>query len=263
MTLSLRATPGGGGVILSDGVPRLTVDATGNLVGTLTPAPGDKSFNLANTEFVNSVMGSYRGYLQVNSALVLSAAQIGVSLQMASAASQITLPLANSVPAGSAYHVINTWSTAKEVFKQAADTLYAGGSLKSSLSLGFGESATIVSNGANIWFVVAGTELLKTADMFGSSKARNGWQKLPGGLIIQWGRTPDSAASDIFVPFPIAFPNAYFSLTFGNDSVGAQNLNVRTTTQSVGLGGFFYAAKYSGSSANISGFGADFITIGY
>ncbi len=40
------------------------------------------------------------------------------------------------------------------------------------------------------------------------SKATNGYQKLPSGLIIQWGYGYVSATSTATITFPIAFPNA-------------------------------------------------------
>ena len=47
---------------------------------------------------------------------------------------------------------------------------------------------------------------------FLSSKVANGWQKLEGGLIIQWGTAgfagSNSPAVQTTVAFPIAFPNA-------------------------------------------------------
>lgn len=36
----------------------------------------------------------------------------------------------------------------------------------------------------------------------------NGYQKLPGGLILQWGRASTSAAGTAAITFPIAFPTA-------------------------------------------------------
>ncbi len=51
---------------------------------------------------------------------------------------------------------------------------------------------------------------------FASSQAGNGYQKLPGGLIIQWGSVTTSASNDVGVTFPIAFPNNAFSVTLGN-----------------------------------------------
>lgn len=39
--------------------------------------------------------------------------------------------------------------------------------------------------------------------------AANGYQKLPGGLIIQWGKTSTAVSSaNLSVAFPVAFPNA-------------------------------------------------------
>lgn len=50
----------------------------------------------------------------------------------------------------------------------------------------------------------------KLADAFkGGNQDFSGYQKLPGGLIMQWGITSNIAAgSNITVTFPIAFPNA-------------------------------------------------------
>jgi hypothetical protein len=45
---------------------------------------------------------------------------------------------------------------------------------------------------------------------FSSSKAINGYQKLPSGLILQWGKTSPTAISSggsLTITFPIAFPN--------------------------------------------------------
>lgn len=42
--------------------------------------------------------------------------------------------------------------------------------------------------------------------------ATSGYQKLPGGIILQWGITASLAAGAFTVTFPIAFPNAgYFA----------------------------------------------------
>lgn len=52
------------------------------------------------------------------------------------------------------------------------------------------------------------------------SPAANGYQKLPGGLILQWGfRT--AAAGSVAVSFPLAFPNACFSVTATRAAAGS------------------------------------------
>lgn len=53
----------------------------------------------------------------------------------------------------------------------------------------------------------------KFADEFVASLAINGYQKLPSGLIIQWGITGALAAGQsTFVTFPISFPNAIWAI---------------------------------------------------
>lgn len=43
---------------------------------------------------------------------------------------------------------------------------------------------------------------------FGNSKGTSGYQKLPNGLIIQWGVGALTKTANITNNFPIAFPNA-------------------------------------------------------
>jgi hypothetical protein len=52
------------------------------------------------------------------------------------------------------------------------------------------------------------------ASDFYSSFTANGWQRFPGGLIMQWGSLPTtSATTSANITFPIPFPNAVFSVT--------------------------------------------------
>lgn len=48
----------------------------------------------------------------------------------------------------------------------------------------------------------------KFADEFVASLAASGYQKLPSGLIIQWGYVQNSNAGQVTVTFPVAFPVA-------------------------------------------------------
>ena len=58
----------------------------------------------------------------------------------------------------------------------------------------------------------------------GASKTQNGYQKLPSGVIIQWGMVADSP-SGTNVTFPVAFPTVCASLqiTRGGGTVGGSN----------------------------------------
>ena len=50
---------------------------------------------------------------------------------------------------------------------------------------------------------------LKEIFVNGSRKTQNGYQKLPGGLIVQWGMVADNVQN---VTFPVAFPTGCVSL---------------------------------------------------
>lgn len=53
------------------------------------------------------------------------------------------------------------------------------------------------------------------------SLAVSGYQKLPSGLIIQWGSWDGGPAASGTSSFPIAFPNEVFKMIFGVSSIGS------------------------------------------
>lgn len=58
------------------------------------------------------------------------------------------------------------------------------------------------------------------ADSFSSSLAATGYQRLHGGLIIQWGAVSVGANTTAAVTFPIAFPNACLRVINGLEQTG-------------------------------------------
>ena len=75
---------------------------------------------------------------------------------------------------------------------------------------------------------------LRLAEAFQGSNmshAASGYQKLPGGLILQWGQATTSASADITVVFPVAFPTGVFSITAAAAEGGTGAfINYNTTT---------------------------------
>jgi len=81
-----------------------------------------------------------------------------------------------------------------------------------------------------------------TTNFTGSNQSitANGWQKMPGGLIIQWGKVVAAAGNTTTaVTFPLAFPNAVFSVvstvegdtnTGDTANLGAIKTNAITTS---------------------------------
>jgi hypothetical protein len=75
-----------------------------------------------------------------------------------------------------------------------------------------------------------------TFNQFSSSLASTGYQKLPSGLIIQWG-TVGVTSSGNAATFPIAFPTAVYSLALGQGNTGIP-ANCYSAVSTVSLTGF-------------------------
>jgi len=109
------------------------------------------------------------------------------------------------------------------------------------------------------------TDLLRglPAD-FTCSKNANGYQKLPTGLIIQWGRgltTSDSNGIASFT-FPIAFPNACFQVVAVD--VGDACYDYGIEDGQINTTGFSCDVKFSnGNVAASVPVGIRYIAIGY
>lgn len=100
---------------------------------------------------------------------------------------------------------------------------------------------------------------------FAALMSPNGYVAFPtwmGGLIIQWGRTPDSIANaDIVVTLPTTFPRDVYSIAFAGDTFpGTVNFN-RSLTE-LGRGSFKYSAMATGLSTKYAGYGCYYIAIG-
>lgn len=106
---------------------------------------------------------------------------------------------------------------------------------------------------------------LTTAAFTGTNqlKATSGYQKLPGGLIIQWGRTGNyTGESGLIVTLPIAFPTACLSAVATTELSSAQNADswaqvYAVTETSIGI--------YTQQGANANGYPmtARYMAIGY
>jgi hypothetical protein len=73
----------------------------------------------------------------------------------------------------------------------------------------------------------------KFADEFGALQQNTGWQKLPSGLIIQWGfSTPAGAGVIAAVTLPVAYPNAHLvAMGSSSNNVGYAGATKINTSQ--------------------------------
>lgn len=175
-----------------------------------TPAQFDNSVKRASTAFVQRAIGSFRTETPINTSTTLDASAIGQLIVGSTGSYTTTLPLANSVPAGSCISFVgSTGISSWTVQRQGTDVLDNNGG-NTSFNIGVGDSAVLESNGVGTWRIVNGSVSLKNSTLFAASKSSSGYCKLPNGLIIQWG-SPIVLESVRTLTFPIAFPNACLS----------------------------------------------------
>ncbi|KVT56374.1 gp53-like domain-containing protein [Burkholderia ubonensis] len=206
---------------------------TGAPKGT-TPGQFDGSTRLATTAFVQRALGNFQAVASVSSAVTLTAADAGRAFTLNAGAS-VTLPLFSSVQPGASFVFVNAGPTVT-ISRQGSDLLFGpsaaqNGSLTGNatgVTLQTGDWCTITA--MITWEVTAGSPLLTLNNgAFGAVLAGSGYQKLPSGLIIQWGYTSVPANSLLTVPLPIAFPNASFGVACAADDPAANGTQYRWT----------------------------------
>lgn len=183
----------GAGVVVPKGMPvEIVSDGT--------------NFGLAN----RGVMGSLADQVNVTvNNTTLNASDAGKRINANSDGINIYLPPLAQVNTGAVYWIHA--SAACTILKQGADTLLAGNSTPSSVAMAAGEFAVFVA-GQGSWNMEGGDTELLYSPRFGASLAASGYQKLPSGLIIQWGVNSGTPSGYSTYSFPIAFPTAAYGI---------------------------------------------------
>jgi hypothetical protein len=96
-----------------------------------------------------------------------------------------------------------------------------------------------------------------------SGGSTSGYQKLPGGLIIQWGSVTTGGSGTATATFPITFPHAILSVTQTLQESGTQWYS--DTIASSSASGYSMAVGVSYSNGVLAGGGLvyDYIALGY
>ncbi len=216
-------------ITLAPGESMMLVRSTGSTIwydawaGRSAPtAPQfDNAVSPATTEFVQRALGSFSGAVSYGvAAVALTAADVGKAVTF-SVASTATLPDAATVPPGASLFISAPTIGNVTLTRAGANTIQRNDN--SSVTSFVVEAGTSVrlrqGNGGTAWLVVEGDGLLKYSSLFGASLAANGYQRLPSGLIMQWG-TVASVSTNTLVTLPITFPNAILTVV-GSDSDSA------------------------------------------
>jgi len=175
-----------------------------------TPSSADNSTRLATTAYVQTGLAT-------KAALAGSSGQVFSVANAASASQALPLGQAQSTFAALAGSSTQTFSVANAASSSQAVPL---GQAQSTF-------ATLTGSSAQTFSVSPGASTNQAVNFgqFASSLSANGYQILPGGLILQWGITsafPTGAStSSVTGTFPVNFPNNAFVIVGTPDNLAA------------------------------------------
>ncbi len=238
-----------------------------------TPAQFDNTTKTATTAFVKRQGLQFSTYTDLAASRSLSAADIGCVL-MNGGANTLTIPTPNSLglPPGAAV-LVTSYSGNCTVAFSGSTYAYGAGGLSANLIIQPGEFLILTAQTSGTAWAAGGTANMGNLASFTASKNSNGYQKLPGGLIIQWGAVSGyntgavGAITTWSGSFPMAFPNACLSVTLNAGEVAGTYETLEhtysafgwnTTTLSVGV-----ERQQGGSSGTSDIFNVRYIAIGY
>jgi len=199
-----------------------------------TPAQFDNTTKAATTAFVRASGLQAAGTLVVFATSTLTSANVGKATLINVNSSVQTLPLGSTLPDG-ALIALESVGLSNTIQRQGTDGIYTlTGTPVTSLAMGQGDTLQLVwSAGAANWIIIGGSAALQYAGLFGSSIAVSGYQKLPSGLIIQWGTGTGVVGAGATYNFPIAFPTncrAVIATAVATANMAVVQESVPTTT---------------------------------
>ncbi len=252
-TVTLARIPGDGVWYALHGSAALRYSGAMKAAVWTTQPQFDSSKALATTEFVQRALGSLRGIVHVSEAVSLTAAHVGVLLVggVELSGKTITLPPVASVALGAQINFSAGANAAPVTIKGYGSEVIApgpgSGFIVNSFDMTALDSVVLVNVGSG-WRMVGGSQLNKNSVQFSAGLSSNGYQKLPSGLIRQWGSIVVSGAGTVgVVTFPIAFSNATLNVMVC--ATGTPMVDQRALTDSVvstnGMNVTYYGAGAS------------------
>ncbi|WP_339490589.1 phage tail protein [Pseudomonas rhizophila] len=218
-----------------------------------TPPQFDNTKALATSEFVKRMGVEWSNFISVNASTVLGNTSVGgIVSASSSTAINVTLPPTGPVGPGAMIMVLSGGSGAVTLLASNGEQITNASSSAITLVLGQGDSA-LLTRLTGEWRLVGGSLSNKHSSQFGASLSVNGSQKLPSGLILQWGSFQCPANSTNTITLPVTFPNAFLhGYTTITDNVASVSASPIATLLPLGLSTFSLRSYYSASAMLVS-----------
>jgi hypothetical protein len=227
----------------------LAATAAGDVTAKNTPPQFDSDKSVATTDFVQRALGNKASMLVIPSAMSLTAAHAGMALVTGGTGYTVTLPPISTLAEGAIISITNSGTGPVTIAPNGADIIDPGFNSVANFTIPLGDHIDFeCSKSGTRWFF-HGTGNLANSAQFERSTANAGYQKLPGGLIIQWFKLETLGVQGATSTFPTPFPTACLGVfvTCANGSspiamsvsnVSATNFKVYATTVPVGFSAF-------------------------
>jgi hypothetical protein len=200
------------------------------------------------------------GVAPTGASIALDNTYLGKYVSLAGALAQTaSLPLLSGVSNGAQLLIHNPTTFLKTVTVQGSDVISPEGNTYTSILLGQGDTVLFTKE-SGVWRAY-GTGVLKYAAQFAATVNSAGYQRLPSGLIEEWGQfnSVGTANPNTTITFPVAFPNACIGCfpSIGGTTLGTWIAQVATTSKTgatlscqnngamaTAVGGSYYALGY-------------------
>lgn len=241
--------------------PKVSPAFTGNPT-VPTAAQFDADTSVASTEFVQRALGNYRSTMQyTDQTAAMNAADAGKVIICGGASNTLTLPSVASCPIGSAFHFFSQGGITN-IFAASGNRIGVGqANYESKVSIIGNEFFSIENVGGDAWCVVSGTPMFKNTGIFGASITNSGYQKLPSGLILQWGQFVSGSVGVASAIFPITFPTAcLLALPTCGERSSIQGADIFAPGAKTASGCVFYGSTDADTAASMI---FNYIALGY
>lgn len=224
--------------------------------GSSTPAPGIIHIT-AEDSTTDAYSVSEIGLYDANNVLFAIAGSSSIYLSKYSASTallSVDISLAN-VPVGTV-----TIGNANFTNPPATESTMGVAEIATSAEVTAGTDDTRIVTPAKLMLAgfvkKTGDTMTGDLNLAGVSNTVNGYSKLPNGFILQWGRITGGDGG-YNVVFPVAFPNACYSVVASTSGSSGGPTQYRVYVQSLTTTGFYYFTGGGGS------FGSTWMAIGY
>lgn len=232
------------------------------MLTAVSPSQFDNTAKFATTSFVQRASGNFQTLVTIASGTTyaLTALQSGSLVNFSGSSNcTATLPLVSTVIGGSCYYIQNTSASASLIVSRAgSDSIYINSTALTSVTLQPGDTIFVASSTSATWFAFGGSQALSgSTGMFATTKSTSGYQKMPSGIILQWGSVIASSSADVVWTYPIVFPNVVLQAFATSGDTGGTFATLNDgTTSNINVG------KWSASGTRASGF-VSCLTVGY